>query len=186
MQRQRLVYDVTKASSLEKAKSWVKELQRQANSNIVIAFVGNKIDLVQSTDGDATAGDDEAEKKLPTPLKRTTRLLHLHLEIRATLPPSLHLLLPLVLPLAEQLLENAKYRRRKRKLTLKSRDCYSLKPPPRPEKVSSRSLLKSRKRSRLNSCSRILGRELAEEPLELARGPDSRLLLAGKVERGSI
>lgn len=33
-------------SSLEKAKSWVKELQRQANSNIVIAFVGNKIDLV--------------------------------------------------------------------------------------------------------------------------------------------
>ena len=35
-------------SSLEKAKSWVKELQRQANSNIVIAFVGNKVDLVQS------------------------------------------------------------------------------------------------------------------------------------------
>jgi Ras-related protein Rab-5C len=26
-----VVYDVTKASSLEKAKSWVKELQRQAS-----------------------------------------------------------------------------------------------------------------------------------------------------------
>jgi len=50
-----VVYDVTKASSLEKAKSWVKELQRQANPNIVIALAGNKIDLVQpppaSSDG---------------------------------------------------------------------------------------------------------------------------------------
>jgi len=41
-----VVYDVTKAASLEKAKSWVKELQRQANPNIVIALAGNKIDLV--------------------------------------------------------------------------------------------------------------------------------------------
>lgn len=38
-----VVYDVTKASSLEKAKSWVNELQRQANPNIVIALVGNKV-----------------------------------------------------------------------------------------------------------------------------------------------
>ncbi|KNZ71836.1 Ras-related protein Rab-5B [Termitomyces sp. J132] len=42
-----VVYDITKASSLEKAKSWVKELQRQANPNIVIALAGNKLDLVQ-------------------------------------------------------------------------------------------------------------------------------------------
>jgi Ras-related protein Rab-5C len=28
------------------AKSWVKELQRQANENIVIALAGNKLDLV--------------------------------------------------------------------------------------------------------------------------------------------
>jgi len=42
-----VVYDVTKAASLDKAKSWVKELQRQANPNIVIALTGNKIDLVQ-------------------------------------------------------------------------------------------------------------------------------------------
>jgi len=43
-----VVYDVTKASSLEKAKSWVKELQRQANPNIVIALTGNKVDLVSA------------------------------------------------------------------------------------------------------------------------------------------
>ncbi|KAK5129977.1 GTPase Ypt5 [Meristemomyces frigidus] len=41
-----VVYDVTQASSLDKAKSWVKELQRQANENIVIALAGNKADLV--------------------------------------------------------------------------------------------------------------------------------------------
>ena len=35
-------------SSLDKAKSWVKELQRQANENIVIALAGNKADLVAS------------------------------------------------------------------------------------------------------------------------------------------
>ncbi|KAJ3268944.1 Ras- protein Rab-5A [Terramyces sp. JEL0728] len=40
-----VVYDITKSASLEKAKAWVKELQRQANPNIVIALVGNKLDL---------------------------------------------------------------------------------------------------------------------------------------------
>ncbi|GAB1735051.1 hypothetical protein NU219Hw_g119t2 [Hortaea werneckii] len=41
-----VVYDITQASSLDKAKSWVKELQRQANENIVICLAGNKLDLV--------------------------------------------------------------------------------------------------------------------------------------------
>jgi len=66
-----VVYDVTKASSLEKAKSWVKELQRQANPNIVIALAGNKIDLVQSSG--STSGtsspepEDEADDATATP-----------------------------------------------------------------------------------------------------------------------
>ena len=33
---------------MDKAKSWVKELQKQANPNIVIALVGNKLDLSAS------------------------------------------------------------------------------------------------------------------------------------------
>jgi len=41
-----VVYDITQASSLDKAKQWVKELQRQANENIIIALAGNKLDLV--------------------------------------------------------------------------------------------------------------------------------------------
>ncbi|WVQ81790.1 hypothetical protein IAT38_003915 [Cryptococcus sp. DSM 104549] len=39
-----IVYDITQAS-FEKAKSWVRELQRQADPSIVIMLVGNKTDL---------------------------------------------------------------------------------------------------------------------------------------------
>jgi len=67
-----VVYDVTKAASLEKAKSWVKELQRQANPNIVIALAGNKVDLVQSSTpsspiGRTSSEDDEADDATATP-----------------------------------------------------------------------------------------------------------------------
>lgn len=40
-----VVYDITQSSSLEKAKSWIRELQRQADPAIVIALCGNKTDL---------------------------------------------------------------------------------------------------------------------------------------------
>lgn len=40
-----VVYDITQAESLDKAKYWIKELQKQANNSILIALVGNKIDL---------------------------------------------------------------------------------------------------------------------------------------------
>ncbi|CAO1632641.1 unnamed protein product [Parajaminaea phylloscopi] len=58
-----VIYDVTKASSFDKAKSWVKELQRQANPNIVIALVGNKIDLLQSssTSANKTPSTEDGE-----------------------------------------------------------------------------------------------------------------------------
>jgi len=47
-----VVYDLTKASSLNKAKHWIAELQRQASPGIVIALVGNKLDLVSNDSGD--------------------------------------------------------------------------------------------------------------------------------------
>jgi Ras-related protein Rab-5C len=59
-----VVYDITQAASLDKAKAWVKELQRQAQDNIVIALAGNKLDLaadkraIQTADAQAYA--DEA------------------------------------------------------------------------------------------------------------------------------
>ncbi|KAH9857889.1 GTP-binding protein ypt5 [Lenzites betulinus] len=66
-----VVYDVTKASSLEKAKTWVKELQRQANPNIVIALAGNKIDLVTASTSSSSStiaeSEDEADDATATP-----------------------------------------------------------------------------------------------------------------------
>uniref|UniRef100_A0A3Q3IUE6 RAB5C, member RAS oncogene family n=1 Tax=Monopterus albus TaxID=43700 RepID=A0A3Q3IUE6_MONAL len=41
-----VVYDITNADTFTRAKNWVKELQRQASPNIVIALAGNKADLV--------------------------------------------------------------------------------------------------------------------------------------------
>jgi small GTP-binding protein len=40
-----VVYDITSYDSFDRAKKWVKELQRQGNPNIVIALAGNKVDL---------------------------------------------------------------------------------------------------------------------------------------------
>jgi len=40
-----VVYDITQTASLEKARTWIRELQRQADPSIVIALCGNKSDL---------------------------------------------------------------------------------------------------------------------------------------------
>jgi len=40
-----VVYDITNQDTFGRAKVWVKELQRQASPNIVIAIAGNKADL---------------------------------------------------------------------------------------------------------------------------------------------
>ncbi|KIO23168.1 hypothetical protein M407DRAFT_112734 [Tulasnella calospora MUT 4182] len=49
-----VAYDVTQATSFGSAKSWVKEVQRQANPNI-IALVANKMDLITPS----SAGETE-------------------------------------------------------------------------------------------------------------------------------
>jgi len=70
-----VVYDLTKPSSLVKARHWVAELQRQASPGIVIALVGNKSDLCAEAEdvaADADAGDDAGDdasgdaRKVPT------------------------------------------------------------------------------------------------------------------------
>jgi len=53
-----VVYDLTKPTSLIKAKHWVAELQRQASPGIVIALVGNKLDLTNETIPSNTLGED--------------------------------------------------------------------------------------------------------------------------------
>lgn len=53
-----VVYDLTKPTSLIKAKHWVAELQRQASPGIVIALVGNKLDLCSDGEREPTADDN--------------------------------------------------------------------------------------------------------------------------------
>ena len=53
-----VVYDLTKPSSLIKAKHWVAELQRQASPGIVIALVGNKLDLCIHGNDDGPAAPE--------------------------------------------------------------------------------------------------------------------------------
>ena len=59
-----VVYDLTKPTSLTKAKHWVAELQRQASPGIVIALVGNKLDLAGESSGIASSGAT-AEDDIP-------------------------------------------------------------------------------------------------------------------------
>lgn len=56
-----VVYDLTKPSSLVKARHWVAELQRQASPGIVIALVGNKLDLTDEESSEVNTSNESEE-----------------------------------------------------------------------------------------------------------------------------
>jgi small GTP-binding protein len=56
-----VVYDITNADSFGRAKSWVKELQRQGSPNIVIALAGNKCDLASKRKVEASEATEYAK-----------------------------------------------------------------------------------------------------------------------------
>lgn len=62
-----VVYDITKPSSLTKAKHWVAELQRQASPGIVIALVGNKLDLTNETGDERRDGSTDGGRNSSSP-----------------------------------------------------------------------------------------------------------------------
>lgn len=70
-----VVYDITKPSSLVKAKHWVAELQRQASPGIVIALVGNKLDLCEDDNPEAeqAEAENETEEEPSTARKVSTK-----------------------------------------------------------------------------------------------------------------
>merc|ERR1711981_211834 len=56
-----VVYDITNADSFARAKSWVRELQRQGSPNIVIALAGNKCDLATKRKVEASEATEYAK-----------------------------------------------------------------------------------------------------------------------------
>lgn len=57
-----VVYDITNADTFSRAKVWVKELQRQAAPNIVIALAGNKADLAAKRQVETTEAQTYADE----------------------------------------------------------------------------------------------------------------------------
>lgn len=55
-----VVYDLTNKDSFNRAKAWVRELQRQASPNIVIALAGNKTDLTNKRAVETAEADNYA------------------------------------------------------------------------------------------------------------------------------
>jgi hypothetical protein len=91
-----IVYDITRASSFQTLKNWVRELQQLGPENIVIAVCGNKSDLE-----DKRVRRDSATLGGLTVSDRRRRRRALPLRDRAFLLPPLILSSPLVpLPLA--------------------------------------------------------------------------------------
>mmetsp|Transcript_16047 Transcript_16047/g.22141 ORF Transcript_16047/g.22141 Transcript_16047/m.22141 type:complete len:202 (+) Transcript_16047:193-798(+) len=85
-----VVYDITSEESFNRAKSWVRELQRQGNPALVMALAGNKSDKAE--DRKVTAEEAQAysaENNLffsETSAKTSTNVNELFYEIARKLP----------------------------------------------------------------------------------------------------
>jgi len=85
-----VVYDITNYDSYDRAKKWVKELQRQGNPNIVIALAGNKVDLATKrkieTEEAQTYSDENGILFMETSAKTAANVNELFVAIAKKLP----------------------------------------------------------------------------------------------------
>lgn len=58
-----VVYDITSSASLLKARTWIAELQRQADPGIVVCLAGNKLDLAETRRQVTTAEAEQFAKE---------------------------------------------------------------------------------------------------------------------------
>lgn len=87
-----VVFDITSADSFTRAKSWVKELQKQANPNIVIALAGNKADLANKRTVEFQEAQDYADENgllfMETSAKTALNVNEIFMAIAKKLPKS--------------------------------------------------------------------------------------------------
>eukprot|EP00980_Cylindrotheca_fusiformis_P029219 scaffold22756_cov198-Cylindrotheca_fusiformis.AAC.4 len=85
-----VVYDITNPDSFTGAKSWVKELQRRGDPNVVIALAGNKADLESRRKVEFEEANAYAEENgilhLETSAKNANNVKSLFVEIAKKLP----------------------------------------------------------------------------------------------------
>ena len=85
-----IVYDITNQDSFAGAKSWVKELQRRGDPNVVIALAGNKADLESRRKVEFEEANAYAEENgilhLETSAKNANNVKALFVEIAKKLP----------------------------------------------------------------------------------------------------
>jgi len=85
-----VVYDITAYDTFRRAKEWVNELHQNASPNIVIALVGNKVDLEENRKVTVLEAKEFADKNglchFETSAKRGTNLSELFMTIAKAVP----------------------------------------------------------------------------------------------------
>ncbi|XP_054899202.1 ras-related protein Rab-5C-like [Poeciliopsis prolifica] len=87
-----VVFDITNIETFERAKNWVKELQRQASPNIVIALAGNKADIADKRAVEYQEAQTYADSKsllfMETSAKTSMNVNEMFMAIARHLPTS--------------------------------------------------------------------------------------------------
>lgn len=87
-----VVYDISNKETFHKAQTWIKELQRQANPNIVIALAGNKLDLANkravSYEEAKAYADESSLLFMETSAKTAANVMEIFTSIAKKLPKS--------------------------------------------------------------------------------------------------
>jgi len=85
-----VVYDISSYDTFRRAKDWINELHQNANPNIVIALVGNKLDLEESRKVQTQEAKEFADKSglfhFETSAKRGINLNELFMAIAKAIP----------------------------------------------------------------------------------------------------
>ena len=78
------MYDLTKRSTFDNLQFWIKELKANAEPDIVIIIIGNKLDLCQEDNDLRKVTTEEGEhfaKRQKAPFMETSAIKNINVEI---------------------------------------------------------------------------------------------------------